>query len=181
MNIVTERPKGITILGWLHLIGGALMPIAIVFLAVAMNRYPEGASSLARFGFPQFLIYFGMVIIGALCLSSGIGMLKGKQWGWYLGSFYYVYSILKDTNALLLIPSMMSKLTPEEIEGMSWGPNYYMSKYGIRIVIYLLLYLYFYKKNVLQFFRLAEKPKWKAILAQVGVAVLIAVVSEFLG
>jgi len=41
----------------------------------------------------------------------------------------------------------------------------------IKIIIFLLLYLYFFKGNVREFFSLAEQNKWKPILAELGICI----------
>jgi hypothetical protein len=180
-NVSDSRPRGITLLAWLHLVGGALAPIVTVFLIFVINRNPEGQAVFGRFGISPILVYLGIVILGALGFASGLGMLRGKTWGWHLGSFYYVYAILRNTNALVMILYIMSRATAEELAGMSHGPNYYVSKHGIRIIVSGLIYTYFYKMNVLQFFGLSERPKWKMITVEVCIAVIVAVVPELFG
>ena len=101
-------------------------------------------------------------------------MWKGRRWGWYLGSFYYMYSIVRNANALITIPILMSSIPPEDLSSMSRGPSYYYIKHGGRIIVHFLLYLYFFKINVREFFSLAEKKKWKPILAELSICLGIA-------
>ncbi len=51
------------------------------------------------------------------------------------------------------------------------GPEYYYAKHSIRIVVSLLLVLYFFKRSVLEYFGLTEINKLKVI----GMLVLICI------
>ncbi len=49
----------------------------------------------------------------------------------------------------------------DQLEGDSRGPEYYMTKHGVRIIVHLLLFLYFFNGNVLAFFGMEalNKPR----------------------
>jgi hypothetical protein len=83
-------------------------------------------------------------------------MWLGKTWGWWLGTFYYVYSIFRNANALITIPALV-----EQFGEPTRGAEYYYVKHGTRIIIHFFLILYFYKGNVVNYFNLGEYPKWK--------------------
>ena len=121
-----------------------------------------------------------ILVIAGLGIASGIGMWKGKKWGWYLGSFYYMYSIVTNANAFITIPMLINSFPPGELANTSRGPSYYYTKYAVRLTIHFLLYLYLFKGNVREFFSLSEHKKWKPILAELGVCIGIAAVVSML-
>ena len=59
---------------------------------------------------------------------------------------------------------------------MSQAPSDYYLKHGARIVVHLLIFLYFFKGNVREFFSLTEQKKWKPVLAETGICIGIAAV-----
>jgi hypothetical protein len=69
----------------------------------------------------------------------------------------------------------------DQLEGGSRGPEYYMVKHGGRIVIHFLLFLYFFKGNVLEFFGLETLSKAKAVGVLVGICIAITVAMSAIG
>lgn len=175
-----NRPIGISILAVLHIAGGILGAIVIAFLIAQFGKNPEAqqnfAQILAILGLPPALIIVSIILIFGLSVASGIGMWKGKKWGWYLGSFYYMYNMVRNANALVTIPLLMNSMSSDELENMSREPLYYYIKHGSRVIVSLLLYLYFFKGNVREFFSLSEQKKWKPILAELGICIGITTV-----
>ena len=103
-------------------------------------------------------------------------MWLGKKWGWFLGAFYYAYSVVRNLNALIMIPGLLGSVPPEELAEATRGPSYYYAKHGSRVVVHALIYLYFFKRNVRDYFCLSRHRKWKAAAAQFAVCILIAVI-----
>ena len=106
-----KRPNGISILSVLHILA---VVIGAIIVTITMMRGQTPAWIVVA-----FLFTF------ALALASGIGMWKGRKWGWYLGTFYYLYEIVRNVNVLISIPTLISSLTPEELANMSRGPEHY--------------------------------------------------------
>ena len=102
------RPLGISILSWLHILGGAGAGIAMLFLG-SQSANPEAQESVAATGISSGLPVFVAVLLCALSFACGVGMWTGRLWGWYLGSFYWMYTILKSVNALIPMPSLGSQ------------------------------------------------------------------------
>jgi hypothetical protein len=171
-----KRPVGTSILAVIHIAGGILGAIVTVFLVNQLGKNPEAHHGLAALGLPPALLIVAIVFIFGLGIASGIGMWKGRKWGWYLGSFYYMYSIIRNLNALVTIPMLMNSMPPEELANMSKGPSYYYIKHGGRVIIHLLLYLYFFKGSVREYFSLTEQNKWKPFLVELGICIGIAAV-----
>ena len=159
-----DRPTGVTILSVLHLIGGVLLLAGQVMLLVNLDRVSQGLDAV---GIPPVLLVMGVMLLAGIALASGIGMWLGTRWGWWCAAFYYVYSIARNANAFLMI----SDLT-DGLEGGSRGPGYYYAKFGGSVVIHLLLLLYFFKDNVLEYFETQDVHKGKAI----GILILVTAV-----
>lgn len=171
-----ERPVGVSILAGLHVAGGVLGVIFTVFMALKVYKNPEYLENISMLGIPPLLIFFAVLFICVLAFLSGVGMWIGRKWGWFLGSFYYIYSVFISTNALVTINIMTNSLSPEELAEMSRSPSYYYTKHIMKIIIHSLLYLYFFKTNVIAFFDMLEYKKWKSVVIQLGICIVIAVI-----
>lgn len=161
------RPVGVSILAVLHLVGGVLLLGAQFMLIANMQEMDE---SLRFAGIPPMLLIGGVMFLAILTIASGVGMRMGTKWGWWLAAFYYTYSVFRNGSALMTIISVA-----DQLEGADRGPEYYMIKHGVRLIISLLLLMYFFKGNVLDFFGLARINKIKAIAILVGICVAIVI------
>lgn len=159
-----DRPTGVTILSVLHLIGGVLLLIGQVMLLANLDRVSQGLDAV---GIPPALLVMGVMLLAGIALASGIGMWIGTRWGWWCAVFYYVYSVARNANAFLMISDLADGL-----DGGSRGPGYYYAKCGGRVVIHLLLLMYFFKDNVLEYFETEDVHKGKAI----GILILVTAV-----
>lgn len=171
-----KRPVGMAILSLLHIAGGIF---GAYYMISVLAQLGDNLGARQRFdvmGLPPVLLVVAAFFIFGLAIASGIGMWMGRRWGWYLGSFYYVYSIARSVNVIATIPVLMSSMSPGEVAGMSQAPSDYYLKHGARIVVHLLIFLYFFKGNVREFFSLTEQKKWKPVLAETGICIGIAAV-----
>lgn len=169
----TPRPTGISILAILLIVGGIVAFGAQFLLFANLEALEE---SLRSVGIPPVLVVIGAMFLTILSLASGVGMWMATKWGWWLASFYYVYSIFRNGSALLMVFTMA-----DQLEGGSRGPEYYVIKHGGRILIQFFLLLYFFRGNVLEYFGLETLNKGKAVGILVGVCVAITVASSAIG
>lgn len=160
-----DRPTGVTILAVLHLIGGVLLLFGQVVLLANLDRVSQGLDAV---GIPPALLVMGVMLLAGIALVSGIGMWLGTRWGWWCAAFYYVYSVARHANAFVMVSDLADGL-----EGGSRGPGYYYAKFGGRVVIHLLLLLYFFKDNVVEYFEVQDQHKGKAIGILIGVTAAI--------
>ena len=169
-----KRPKGISILSILHLIGGVSGALLIAPVVAEFNQSPEASQIFNAMGIPPLSILINIILILTIALASGIGMWNGKKWGWYLGSFYYLYSVFRNAGALISIPRLCSQIPPQEMETLAHQPSYYYAKHATRVVVHFLLYLYFFKGNVRDFFAVSEQKKWKPVIIELGTCLAIS-------
>ncbi|MHC4876534.1 MAG: hypothetical protein ACYTGL_08545, partial [Planctomycetota bacterium] len=161
---------GVTILAVLHLVGGVLLLVGQVMLLANLDRVSQGLNGV---GIPPALLVMGVMLLAGIALASGVGMWLGTRWGWWCAAFYYVYSVARNANAFLMVSDLADGL-----EGGSRGPGYYYAKFGGRVVIHLLLLLYFFKDNVLEYFEAQDQHKGKAIGILIGVTAAIFGISS---
>ena len=165
----SNQPTGVTILAVLHLIGGILL-FVMQFALIA--NMADAATALQTIGMSPYLLIAGVMFLSVITIGSGAGMIVGAKWGWWLGAFYYVYSIFRNGSAILGVISLA-----DQIEDGTRGVNHYLFKHGARIVVNALLLLYFFKENVLEYFNLSSVSKVKAVCLMVGICVAIGVVT----
>ncbi len=127
-------------------------------------------------GISPVLLIIGAMFLALLSIASGVGMWMGTKWGWWLASFYYIDSICRNGSALFTVIAIA-----DQLEGGNRGPEYYMIKHGGRIIIHFLLFLYFFKGNVLEFFGLQTLSKVRAVGILVGICVAITVAMSAIG
>lgn len=166
------RPKGIAILACLHLFGGIVLLFAQFEL---LNRLGRPESGLAELGISMMAVIFGALFVSALCILSGFGMRYGKQWGWWCGAFYYVYSVFRNGAALLTVVVMA-----DQLQGGSRTLDYYIVRHGARIAVQTLIYIYFFKSNVLAFFGMQSVRKVRATATLIGICVAISIAATVL-
>lgn len=163
------RPVGITILMILHMLGGmALLILTIVFSVFDLPA--EATSAFADIGFSKVMLILGVFFLTVLGMASAIGMSIGAKWGWWLGAFYYIYSLFRNASAILTIYALSDQI---DLEGADRGPSYYYFKHGLRILIHLLIFCYFFKENVLEFFEMKGLNKKRAVAIMTGVCIAI--------
>jgi len=111
-----KRPIRTSLLAVLHVAGGILGAIGTFFLVVQLGKNPEYQQGFDMLGLPPALLIVAIVFSCGLGIASGMGMWRGRKWGWYLGSFCYMYSIVRGANALATIPILMSSIWEIEYE-----------------------------------------------------------------
>lgn len=160
---MNKRPTILTILSILYIAGGVLgliiAPILIVLYLCNKAELPF---------ITPLTIIISIFLLSILALTSGIGILKRKKWGWWLGALYYAYSVLRHIYTIIVLPGLVETFgePPKGIE------HYYL-KHGFRGLLHLLILLYFFRKSVLEYFELEQQSKPKAIAILFGVAIVI--------
>lgn len=167
-----DRPLGIALLSALNFVGGVLLCGLMIWGAMRFNE-PRFTEGITKLGVPTSAIAASVGFLAILGIISGIGMWKGTQWGWYVGSFYFLYAIIRNLNALLMVNETFALFADEEPLPVGQGPEYYHFKFGFRALISLFLYFYFFKGNVLSFFGLKQSKLWPLVVCQIAMCLTI--------
>lgn len=178
MQVKPPRPAGIAILSILAILGGIMIAGLLLYFAVYLppsKRREMGQGVSETLGVAPSLLIAAVVFLGVLGTASGIGMWLGRKWGWWLGSFWYLFATFRNANALFVTYQLSSTMPAEELAALPGGVGKYYLKFGARVIISALLYWYFFKSNVREFFGVQDAPLWKASAAQVGVCIAILV------
>jgi len=169
-----NRPIGIILLSILHLAGGLLL-FAILVAVYLLSHDDKLQEALDSVGIPLPMLLAGIGFLGLLGVASGIGMLRGKKWGWYLGSFWYAYAIIRNAAALITVYGLSAEIAAAET---ARGPGFYYFKFSMRIFISALILLYFFKANVRAYFGLQQTPLWKPVAVELAASLGIAVAAS---
>ena len=171
----SNRPTGVMLLSALHFLGGVATAAISLFL-LFVDRNPEIDNALAEIGLSMPILIAGMIVLTVLSIGSALGMMSGAVWGWYLGSFYYAYAIVRNISALVVVSRFGDEIAEDSNSSPETVVFDYHAKFIIRLSVSLLIYLYFFRSNVREFFGLGEKKKWKAVVTEFGICVLIGTV-----
>ena len=95
-----DRPRGLTIIAWLALIGGVLQILGSLGLvgigAFGMLIGSTGTLRLAvgrGFGFPMWT-GIALMLFGVAGVVLGYGMLEERSWSWTMGITLYVLNLI---------------------------------------------------------------------------------------
>jgi hypothetical protein len=151
---VAGRPIGIDVLTWLSLLSGGVCLIGLIFLAA------DGLGGESQPGSSAMIGIFA-VLATEYVLATGVGLLLGKKWGWYLGSFSFLSGVVMRLHDLLFMRASGAVAEMPPPSGARDGARIIVS-----VLIGLLVYAYFLKKNVRGYFAVDNVPKWKAIVVE---------------
>jgi hypothetical protein len=76
-----------------------------LFIDAAFLGFPLLSSMMNGFGFPLVL-----VLLVAGLIAAGVGLLQGRQWGWYLAMVVVGLSVLRDLLSANLIGLLIDAL-----------------------------------------------------------------------
>jgi hypothetical protein len=176
-----ERPIGIAILSVLVLLGALLTTGGAVVGGYYLAISPDAAtieSRLEAIGIPLPLLIANFAFIILLKFGSGVGLWTGSKWGWHLATLSYAYVIVRNLNAIFVTHQIVSEMSAYEISAMPHSPAFHYIKFGGRILVATLIYLYLFKSNVRDYFRMTSTSGWKVVVADVVIcAAILATIS----
>jgi hypothetical protein len=164
-----QRPPGVSLLSVLMLVGGVAM-----FLILLQQMATLESGSLANamgMILPVWLLLINFLLLAAVATAAGVGMWKGAKWGWQLGAFYILYAVFGNISSLVTVIILY-----DQFEATERGAAYYLIKHGTRVLIRVLVFMYFFKGNVLHYFGLENiaVPKAVGMLVAVCVSITLA-------
>jgi ABC-type antimicrobial peptide transport system permease subunit len=132
-----NRPQGVTILGWVAIVFGALglvVAVMAVFAGIALLALGAGAvgvggvaggASLAGGAFMVLALAIWTAVLSAVEIAFGVGALQLKPWAWTLGMIWTWVSVV--TNVVSVFASRSGVVS---------------AIIGILVAIAILYYLY---------------------------------------
>lgn len=165
-STVVKRPLGITILAVLHSIGGITYLVSGVGLLLSKGIHDTTLNGVLP---SSALLAAWSVFFTLLFTSSGIGLGLGKAWAWWISASYYLFALM------VIGVHLGNDLVFSGVGGASF--DFYLVQYGLPLVVGGLICAYFFRTNVLTYFRLDRWLKRKLLGVVVAVAVLLFVVA----
>lgn len=107
-----KRTPAITIVGGLALVWGSLMLALAVFGA-------RGASLVRE----QLVVGSALVFLNVLWILSGIGLLRGLRWGWWVASVQGLLGVVRHGLAVLVVYGKEPSLEWSSVFGGPSAPH----------------------------------------------------------
>jgi hypothetical protein len=101
------------------------------------------------------------------------------RYGSVVGDSGLMYTILSRVNGLFATLFDATTVPDGTVRRSSGSLIADYVLFGLSIVIPIVIYTYFFQNNVRSFFGISESQKWRVFLPQVGIAVVIIVVTSF--
>jgi len=163
-----DRPLGVSLLAGLNLLGGLVLCGMLAFLLLQGITF----APVQDLGIYPPLLIGGFLLVGLVLIGAGLGMLQGARWGWWLGIFSQVYTIVRNASALVIVPGMEDSLAVEREFQLQ------VLRLATRSVVSVLLIGYFFRRNVLEYFGLEELNRVVALIALIFVCAAILVATN---
>lgn len=173
---MNDRPTGITILAWLHMLGGLLgilLPLIMPFIAPAefeVFKITINSGSISR---PISLVI--VVLFGFVNVFAGLQMLQGKKWGWWLSIFYQFFDLVNSFIAYIIFPILT---TFGAIPESSANHNHLHIDLGKMFSVFIIWY--FFRQTVFDYFAFDEESKSSKFWVLVGLSILLLFSISFL-
>lgn len=174
MKVVSkERPFGTTLIGLFNVIGGSFGFFSTLFVLFgSLDRNISKAPSLLSTSIgPYWLILTSIPFF-----FSGIGLWRGKRWGWWLASFFETSALVTGLCNLALFPPSLQK--QEAAGALSHSFSYYYLKELAGLSFSILVLYYLFRPKVRGFCELLALNLRKAILILLILAVGYACVAR---
>jgi hypothetical protein len=165
-----RRPMGLSILVVFQVVGAGGVIVWTLLRVINVSGETGWMTVLRNFWlFSTFAaLIAALFFVLLLLLVSGIGTWLGRKWGWFLQTVWWALSI-----AMSLIGLLRSQGIFGSVSAGKDGLAYCLLEDGISALVGALVYLYLFKANVLRYFGLAGLRKWKAVLADAAVCLVL--------
>jgi hypothetical protein len=142
-----KRPLGITLLA----VYFALQGVGVLVLQLLFTS--ELVEAFSSFNSSAIFSMISLAFVGSLSIAAGVTMWLGKAIGWRLGIAHLVLSAIRNTWAIFLLYQM----APSSSEPADILAKLYL-KHGLRVCFFLALVYYFYRPQVLSYFKHGQVP-----------------------
>ncbi|MFA5793703.1 MAG: hypothetical protein WC980_01340 [Candidatus Brocadiia bacterium] len=128
--------------------------------------------SWSSFLIPSIILLAYAYIAGLLSLVSTIGVWRAKKWGWWTGALYFIFLVIINISLFIPLPGFIGMFSQSPL-----GISFYIERvcWGL---FSALIFLAFFKDNVLEYFGFQQLPKTKviAILSLTALLILLILV-----
>jgi len=164
-----KRPVGVTVLGILYAIFGFLGVLGCVVLLVFRDSpsFQLVGAIFAQLGLSSTLLFIWGGVLSLAYMAAGIGMWSGDPWGWWLVGLLQAYGMVQSAAALLAVLGLA-----QQPAGSALGARYYI-QYSGQTLGSALVFLYYFKRNVIEYFGLRRQSRLAAIAILVSGAVIV--------
>lgn len=175
-----KSPLGVTLLGILYVVLGLLGAAGCAAVLVFRNvpAVQIVGALLAQVGLSSTLLLIWGGVLGLLCLAAGLGLWSADPWGWRLSGLLMVYTALESGAVLLGAVGLMQQPAMRAVGAPL------VIRYGVQTFGAVLVFLYHFKRNVIEYVGLRRQSKLGAlaILIPAGVIAYVGwqMVLEFL-
>lgn len=167
VNDGNNRPTFITIMAVLSLISG------VAILGIQLMGLSKFDELLSSFDVMIIAIYIVVFLLGILSLSSGIGMLKGYRWGWYLGTFNHIFSIIRNAVAFVYLA-----INYETFNGLEGNVTRAFIKHGVRVALWSWIAIYFFNEKVFDYFKLDFSKRKVFAIKIIVISILLIIIRD---
>ena len=162
-----KRPLGVTLLGILYVVLGLLGAAgcaALLVFPIAPAVQTVGAL-FAQLGLSSRLLLIWGGVLSLLYLVAGIGLWSADPWGWWLGGLLVAYSALQSGAALIWAMGLQPA-------GERVVATPLVIRYGAQTLGAVLVFLYCFKRNVIEYVGLRRQSKPAALAILIPAAVI---------
>lgn len=178
-SISEETPSGdqpLGIQGMILLLGvAAVFHLIIIYFAASHRIFfgPSGGGCLNLASLLWISIFMGVLTVGTC-----IGFNKGRRWGWWLGTFLYLYAAARAIGEIFI---SMTSDNEEILRAGQHGSGSINPMQGFLIAVNLCFFIYLLGRGAREYFDLGDLSVKRAALIQVGLALLVVVIGIMLG
>ena len=163
-----EKSKVILLIQILLIIGGIFSAIMFLLSTFKFISNPTNRSVT------ELNLILSFLTTACLALIAGIGLLKEKQFGWKFLNIYFIVSIFKAIVSSITIyanysPSLYTKSREQLI-----------TKFIIRVIVYIILLFVIYKQNILSFFNIESNRKKTEFIKAIIISFVIVLIVNLL-
>lgn len=162
-------PVGVALFALYHIVVGlgAVGVMCLMLPGLLLNGNPLGPLEVQRLVFSA-----AATLLTAFMLFSGIGLLLGTPWGWWLTTFVYVNSVVISILTVIAVCGLGIGLA-----GAAGATPGFAVKHIIRNCISALILSYFFKDNVREYCDTQDVEWTHAVFANAGLTLSLAAVA----
>jgi len=163
-----KRPVGVTLLGILYTVLGLLGAAGCAALLVfpTMPALQLVRAVLAQLGLASTVQLIWGGVVSLLCLAAGLGLWSADPWGWWLGGLLMAYSALESGSVLLGAAGLMQQPATRAVG------TPLVIRYGAQTFLAVMVFLYYFKRNVIEYVGLRRQSKLAALAILIPAAVI---------